>query len=153
MNRKIEKTKPEKLISTETKGRVYVEDKFPEDIKDWVIYLWVDKHVGVYFAVSKVQGQMYGQGWKIEKGISLDKKDTEARRYWEARRNAVTCVENTLNVLDMYGKKATDGKGEINWKQVQYQERLHSWHGALRKPRKFSIIEITPQEANKMKLT
>jgi len=45
-----------------------------------------------------------------------------------------------------------DSKGNIDGKKVRDQERLHSWFQALRKIRKFPIVEITEQEAKIMKL-
>jgi len=148
-SRHIEKTPAEILHPIEKKQRVVIEDTAPSQVKEWVIYLWRDDDK--YFACAKVKGQLYGQGWKIEKDIL--NKDSESREHWQARRNAVVPVDNTLNVLAMYDRKATDSNGNIVWKQVQFQERLHSWFRALRKTRKFPIVEITAQEAFKMKLT
>lgn len=145
---KREKLPEEKISSIEKKKRIVIEDAKPKQIKEWVIYLWRDDDI--YYATSKVRGQLYGQGFRIEK--DPEHKDTEKRRFWLARRNAVTFVENTLNALHLYGKKATNQGGNIDWEQLKYQERLHAWFSALRKTRKFPIVEITPSEAFKMKL-
>jgi len=147
--RVIEKTTPEKLTAIEKKGRVVVEDVQPEKLSDWIIYLWFSKHTAVYYAAARAEGQIWGSGFKAEKEKL---KDTDTKTHWKARKSAVVAVNNTLNVLEMYGKKVLDSKGNIDGKKVRDQERLHSWFQALRKIRKFPIVEITEQEAKNMKL-
>jgi len=145
------KLKEENIHPIEKKGRVFIEKNSPlqmKKVKEWIIYLWRDGDK--YFAAAKIGGNVYGQGWEIEK--DLINKESEARRFWQARKNAIVPVENTLNVLEMYGSKVTDSQGNIEWDCVQHQERLHSWFGALRKPRKFPIVEITSKEAFQFKL-
>jgi len=121
-----------------------------EPFKEWTIYLWQDG--SKVYAASKVKGQVYGYGWKIEQDKER-KEDTPKKILYQAKRNAVTNVNNTLNVLDMYGTKVVDSDGNIDPEKVSEQERIHAYYGALRKTRKFPIIEITNKEAFSYKLT
>jgi len=148
------KVPEEKLNILETRNRSVFEISpnsiIPQEVREWVIYLWLEDDT--YFAAAKIKGGLYGQGRSIGKDIIKENKDTLKRRYWLARRNAIASIENTLNVLSMYGSKVIDSHGDIDPKLVQAQERLHSWFSALPKTRKFPIIELTPDEALKMKL-
>jgi len=94
------------------------------EIKPWTIYLWrnEDKMEGAAPVITK-DGikEIYCHGWEIE-------KDPEARlnedrhKEWRAKIKVKNLLNNTLNVINWYGKKALNSKGNIDTEKLKQIE-------------------------------
>lgn len=84
-------------------------------IKPWVIYLWRngDKMEGAAPVVTK-DGikEVYCHGWEIEPD-PLAKRNEDKHKEWRARVKVKNLLNNTLNVINWYGKTVLDGQGNI----------------------------------------
>ncbi len=93
-------------------------------IKPWTIYLWRngDKYEGASPIITK-DGikEIFCHGWRIE-------KDPEARRNedkhnsFRAKIKVKNLLNNTLNVINWYGKKVLDDKGNISTEKLRILE-------------------------------
>lgn len=126
-------------------------------IKPWTIYLWRngDKMEGASPVVTK-DGikQIYCHGWEIE-------KDPEARRNedkhqeWRAKIKVKNLLNNTLNVINWYGKKVLDNNGNIDTEKLRSLEAMNALKAVkqnvdiadLYPIRKFPKKDITIKEA------
>ncbi len=87
-----------------------------KQIKPWTIYLWRndDKMEGASPIVTK-DGikQIYCHGWEIEIDPET-KRNEDKHREWRAKVKVKNLLNNTLNVLNWYGKKVLDRNGNID---------------------------------------
>lgn len=98
--------------------------KSPKRIKSWVIYLWRngDRMEGAS-PVATRDGikEIYCHGWEIEKDPEA-KKNTKETMEWRAKIKVKNLLNNTLNVLNWYGKKVLDEKGDISTQKLREME-------------------------------
>jgi hypothetical protein len=128
-------------------------------IKPWTIYLWRkgDKMEDASPVVTK-DGlkEVFCFGWDIEKDPDASKNE-ERHQAWRAKVNVKNLLNNTLNVLNWYGKKILDSKGDIDPQKVYTMEAQAAFQAAknnvdindLYKIRKFPVKEITLEEAKR----
>lgn len=85
-------------------------------IKPWTIYIWRNKKKmeGASPIVTK-DGikRLYFAGWKIEKDPEAQKNE-ERHKVWRARINVKNLLNNTMNVINWYGKKVLDKNGDVS---------------------------------------
>ena len=129
------------------------------NIKPWTIYLWrnVDKMEGASPVVTK-DGikDIFCAGWEIEPDPEA-KLNEDRHKEWRARVKVKNLLNNTLNVLNWYGKKALDDKGNIDTDKLKGLEANTALLAVnqkvdmddLYKIRKFPTKDITIQEADK----
>lgn len=126
-------------------------------IKPWTIYLWRngDKMEGAAPVVTKDGLKtIFCFGWEIEK-VPDAKRNEDKHQAWRAKVNVKNILNNTLNVLNWYGKKALDQKGNIDWEKYITLEAAAALQAKksnvdihdLYPIRRFPIKTITPQEA------
>jgi len=93
-------------------------------LKPFVIYIF--KNPDTYFAVARAKtkwlDETYGYGWKIEDAPE-SKLNSPAININRAKESVIIRVSNTLNAIQMYGKKIFDRDGNISWEQFQICER------------------------------
>jgi hypothetical protein len=129
----------------------------------WTIYLWRkgDKYEGASPVVT-TDGikEVYCFGWEIEK-VEGAKRNEEKHQAWRAKVNVKNLLNNTLNVINWYGKKVLDSKGNIDVKRYQAAEAntalLAIKQGVdmadLYQIKKFPVKEISFEEAKSFKFT
>ncbi|MEO5367793.1 MAG: hypothetical protein H7831_15820 [Magnetococcus sp. WYHC-3] len=127
------------------------------EIKPWTIYLWRrgDKMEGASPVVTK-DGikSIYAFGWEIEK-IPDAKRNELKHQEWRAKVNVKNLLNNTLNVINWYGKKVLDRQGNIDPMKFQQLEAAAAYQAVqnkvdmddLYKIRKFPVKEITLEKA------
>jgi len=127
------------------------------EISPWTIYLWRngDKMEGASPVVTK-DGikEIYRQGWEIEVVPDV-KRNEDKHRAWRAKVNIKKLLNNTLNVINWYGKKVLDRKGNIDVGKLRELEAQTAFQAVkngvdmddLYKIRKFPIKEITYEQA------
>lgn len=155
--------------------------KDKKTIKPWVIYLWRngDKMEGAS-PVATRDGikEVYRFGWEIEP-VSDAKRNEDKHQAWRAKTNVKNILNNTLNVLNWYGKKVLDNNGNVDKNKFDYWEtetameaiktnyKLEKTNAKLPKDKKlplldmdnfkkikqFPIKEITIQEAKEYGLS
>lgn len=132
-------------------------------IDAWTIYFWQNGSVveGAVAVVTK-DGikEIYQQGWQIEPtpGVNLNE---ERHQVWRAKTKVKNLLNNTLNVLNWYGKKILNSNGEIDTEKLRAMEAQTALQAAknnvgmedLYKIMKFPKKEITVDEAVEFKLT
>jgi hypothetical protein len=93
-------------------------------IKPWTIYLWRrgSNMEGASPVITK-DGikQIYCQGWEIEK-VPDAKRNEDKHQAWRAKVNVKNMLNNTLNVLNWYGKKVVDSEGNIDPMKLAHLE-------------------------------
>ena len=126
-------------------------------IEPWTIYLWRrgDNMEGASPVVTK-DGikQIYCQGWEIERVPGV-KRNEEHHQVFRAKVNVKNMLNNTLNVLNWYGKKVVDDHGNIDTEKLKGLEMTNAMLALKQKVdisdlypiRKFPQKEITVQEA------
>ena len=126
-------------------------------IKPWTIYLWRrgDKMEGASPVVTK-DGikQVYCQGWEIEKVPGVQRNE-DRHQAFRARVNVKNMLNNTLNVLNWYGKKIVDDQGNVDTEKLKGAEMVNALLAVkqnvdisdLYPIRKFPSKDITVQEA------
>lgn len=89
----------------------------------YTIYLFQKDKIlyGVARADVNKEEIFFGQGFKIEKDKN-SKLNTLANMTRRARRSVVASVSNSLNAVQMFGKKVLDKDGQVNWEQFQIEE-------------------------------
>ena len=127
------------------------------EIKPWTIYLWRngDKMEGASPVVTK-DGikQIYCHGWEIEK-VPDAKRNEDKHQAWRAKVNVKNILNNTLNVLNWYGKKVVDDQGNISTEKLRNIEASSAMLAVkgnvdisdLYPIRKFPVKDITVKEA------
>lgn len=127
------------------------------EIKPWTIYLWRngDKMEGASPVVTR-DGikEIYCHGWEIEK-VPDAKRNEDKHQAWRAKVNVKNLLNNTLNVLNWYGKKVLDDQGNIDTEKLRTMEALNAMQAVkqnvdlndLYQIRKFPIKDITVKEA------
>ncbi len=130
-------------------------------IKPWTIYLWRngDKIEGACPIVTK-DGikEIYRSGWEIEEDPEATKNE-DSHKEWRAKNRVKELLNNTMNVLNWYGKKVLDDKGNVDKEKFDQIERLTAFQAVknnvdmedLYKIKKFPVEEITNEEALKYK--
>jgi len=130
-------------------------------IKPWVIYLWRngDKMEGAAPVVTK-DGikELFAYGWEIEKDPEA-KRNEDKHKVWRAKTKIKNLLNNTLNVLNWYGKKVLDSRGNINPTKVAEAEAATALLAVnqkvdmedLYKIKQFPTEDITPQKAKEYK--
>lgn len=126
-------------------------------IDSWTIYLWRrgDKYEGA--APVKTRDGIkdtYCYGWEIEKDPQA-KRNEDKHQAWRAKIKVKNLLNDTLNVINWYGKKVLDRKGNIDPIKLQYQEAYTALQAVknkvnmndLYKIRKFPIKDITFKQA------
>jgi len=126
-------------------------------IKPWTIYLWRnrDKMEGASPVVTK-DGikEIYCHGWEIEKDPEAIRNESKHQE-WRAKVKVKNLLNNTLNVINWYGKKVLDNKGNIDTEKLRYLEADTALRAVKNKVgmedlyqiKKFPTKEITIQEA------
>jgi len=128
------------------------------NIKPWTIYLWRngDKYEGASPIVTK-DGvkEIFCVGWEIE-SEPLNKRNEDKHQAWRAKVKVKNLLNNTLNVINWYGKKVLDSKGNIDTEKLKGLEATTALQAVqqkvdmddLYKIRKFPTKDITIKEAN-----
>ena len=131
--------------------------KDKKEIKSWTIYLWRngDVYEGAAPVVTK-DGikEIYCQGWEIEK-VPDARLNEDRHQEWRAKINVKNLLNNTLNVINWYGKKVLDNRGEIDTEKLRALEAQTAFQAVknnvdmedLYKILKFPTKVITVQEA------
>jgi len=131
--------------------------KKPAAIEPWVIYLWQrgDKIEGASPIVTK-DGikDIFCAGWDIESDPNV-KRNEPKHQAWRAKVNVKNLLNNSLNVLNWYGKKILDRKGQIDPRKLAQQEACAAYQAVknnvdmndLYKIRKFPKKDITIKQA------
>jgi hypothetical protein len=126
-------------------------------IKPWTIYLWRngDKMEGASPIIT-TDGikEIYCFGWEIEK-VPEAKRNEDKHQMWRAKVNVKNMLNNTLNVINWYGKQVVDSKGNVDPIKLANIESNNAFKAIkqnvtiddLYPIRKFPIKDITPQEA------
>ena len=132
-------------------------------LKPWTIYIW--QNGDVVEAASPVVTkdgikEIYCQGWEIEPNTN-QRNNEERHRVWRAKIKAKNMLNNTLNMLNWYGKKCLDWNGNVDTEKVRALEtdtamraqRMKLTMEDLYKIQKFPKKEITVDEAVELGLT
>lgn len=138
-----------------------------ETPKTFMIYLWQEKDK--YYGASPVMTidgikEVYCHAWEIEKD-PLAKRNEQKHQAWRAKIKVKNLLNNTLNVLNWYGKKALGPDGNIHTEKLRELEAraaMQSFKEAqktgkdidisdLYPIKKFPTKEITPQKAREFK--
>ncbi len=122
------------------------------------IYSWKAEDVYYAAAVAKLKDgtQLYGKGWRIESPMEkFGFKDNPSMNERRAKRFAITDVNNTLNVLKLYGKGILE-KGDVDPQKVKNMERL-AFSSTLNFNQRFELVkfpkrDITFKEARELGL-
>ena len=135
--------------------------KAEKTIKPWTIYLWRndDKMEGAAPIVTK-DGikSVYAFGWEIEKDPTA-KRNEDKHQAWRAKVKVKNLLNNTLNVLNWYGKKILDANGNIDPTKLYNYETQTAMQAVkqnvtidkLYEIKRFPIKTITPQKAREYK--
>lgn len=129
--------------------------------KLYTIYLWNQGDVVVGAFQVKVGGdtETFGSAWKIETPF-WRKEASEELQLKRAMSACVTDCTNTLNVIRLYGKRAFDSNGNVDWTKTSLLEANLASHatekdwqvGGKYAPRKFPVEIITYKQAVDAKL-
>lgn len=133
------------------------------EAKLYTIYLWKqgDVVLGAFQIPDGSKKETFGSGWKIESPYW--RKEEEVSEELKLKRAMSACVTdctNTLNVLRLYGSKALDSNGNIDWQKTSLleaglasQASEKDWQvGGKYAPRKFPVEVITYKQAFDAKL-
>lgn len=93
-------------------------------LKTFTIYIWRNgKNMEGAAPVVTNDGikDIYRAGWKIEKDPEAQ-KNKEQHQQWRARINVKRLINNTLNVINWYGKKVLDKNGNVDTKKFDKLE-------------------------------
>ena len=135
--------------------------KAEKTIKPWTIYLWrnEDKMEGAAPIVTK-DGikSLYAFGWEIEEE-PLAKRNEDKHQAWRAKVKVKNLLNNTLNVLNWYGRKVLDKKGNVDPTKLAEIESAAALKAVkqgvdinnLYEIKRFPIKNITPQKAREYK--
>jgi len=132
-------------------------------LKPWTIYIWRNGDVveGASPVVTK-DGikEIYQHGWEIEKveGAELNE---DKHQFFRAKVKVKNLLNNTLNVINWYGKKVLNWNGEIDTDRLRALEADTALKAIkqkvgmedLYKVQKFPKKEITVEEAFELGLT
>lgn len=130
-------------------------------IKPWVIYLWRngDKMEGASPIVTKdgLKG-IYCYGWEIEKVPNV-KRNEDKHQAWRAKVQVKNMLNNTLNIINWYGRRILDSNGNIDNEKVLYAETQTAMQASknnvdmndLYPIKRFPTKTITPQKAREYK--
>lgn len=130
-------------------------------IKPWTIYLWrnEDKMEGAAPIVTKDGVKaLYAYGWEIEKDPEA-KRNEDKHQAWRAKVQVKNLLNNTLNVINWYGKKILDKRGNIDPIKLSAHEAASALQAVksdvdineLYQIKRFPIKTITPQKAKEYK--
>jgi len=132
-----------------------------DTINGWTIYLWQngDKYEGV--APVKTRDGYKGlfcQGYEIEKDPE-HKKNKKIHQVWRAKMRVKNILNDTLNVLNWYGKSIINKEGNIDPEKLQLKEAHTAFQAKkgqvgmedLYPIRKFPTKEITVEKAREYK--
>jgi hypothetical protein len=118
------------------------------EIKPWTIYLWRngDKYEGASPVVTR-DGikQIYCHGWEIEKDPDV-KRNEDKHQAWRAKIKVKNLLNNTLNVLNWYGKKVLDDKGNIDEIKLRLIETENAMRIAKQNLRTEEINKKLPKD-------
>lgn len=130
-------------------------------IKAWTIYLWRngDKIEGCAPIVTRdgVKAN-YCVGWEIEEVPDV-KRNEDKHQAWRAKVQVKNMLNNTLNVVNWYGKKILDSRGDVDPKKLLLSETASAMQAHksnvdisdLYPIRKFPVKTITPKKAREYK--
>jgi len=96
------------------------------NIKAWTIYIWRNGNKMEGAAPVKTKDgvkEVYCYGWKIEKDPEA-KRNEEKHQVFRAKARLKSYLNDTLNVLNWYGKKVLDRKGNIDAKKLEQYESV-----------------------------
>jgi hypothetical protein len=131
-------------------------------LKPWTIYLWRngDKMAGASSVVTK-DGikEIFCHGWEIEKDPNA-KRNKEIHQVFRAKTKVKNLLNNTLNVLNWYGKKVLDNKRMIDTEKLRNLEAVSAIQAIKNKKDisdiypiiSFPVEEITLNQANEFNL-
>lgn len=133
------------------------------ELKSWIIYLWRNGDVmeGASAVVTRDElKEIYQHGWEIEK-VPEAQLNQEKHQVFRAKVKVKNLLNNTLNVINWYGKKVLDSRGEIDTEKLRCLEANTAMQAVknkvsmedLYKIRKFPQKEITVDEAVSLGLT
>ena len=82
----------------------------------FIIFLW--RNCNAIEGASRVKtldgiDEVYRHGWMIEKEDKA-KRNEDKHREWRARVKTKNLLNNTLNVLNWYGRKVLDDRGNVS---------------------------------------
>lgn len=132
------------------------------ELKPWTIYLWQngDKIEGASAVVTK-DGvkEIYQQGWEIEQDPEAELNEKK-HQVWRAKVKVKNLLNNTLNVLNWYGKKVLNEHAEIDTEKLKTLEAINALQAIkqdkdisdLYPIQKFETKDITLEEAQELKL-
>jgi hypothetical protein len=128
-----------------------------KSIDSWTIYLWRngDKMEGAAPVMTRDGFRsIFCFGWEIEKDPEAQRNE-DKHQAWRAKVSVKNVLNNTLNVLNWYGKKILDKKGNVDFKKYKELEAAAAFQAAKNKAdindlypiRRFPYKTITPQQA------
>jgi hypothetical protein len=95
-----------------------------KEIKPWTIYIWRngDRMEGASPVVTK-DGikEIYCHGWYIEKEEDV-RLNEDRHQEWRAKTKVKNLLNNTLNVINWYGRKVLDFDGNIDTQKLRILE-------------------------------
>lgn len=119
------------------------------NIKPWTIYLWRngDKMEGASPVVTR-DGikQIYCHGWEIEVD-HLVKRNEDKHQEWRAKVKVKNLLNNTLNVLNWYGKKVLDNEGNIDAEKlrlIEIKNGIQAFKESERTKKNIDLSDIYP---------
>lgn len=127
-------------------------------LKPWTIYLWSDAST-VYAAAPVVTRdglkEIYRCAWSTESLEGKNVEKTEKKRKWTAKSYCKRQLRGTMNILNWFGRKALDPRGNIDKTKLTdlfalqaYQaEKAGKYPEDLWPEIKFPTKEISYQEA------
>ena len=130
-------------------------------IQSWTIYLWrnEDKIEGAA-PVATRDGfkSLFAFGWEIEVD-PLAKRNEDKHQAWRAKVQVKNILNNTLNVLNWYGKKVLGSNGDVDPQklaEIEAKSAMQAFKNNvdisdLYPIKKFPIKNITPGEAREYK--
>ena len=135
--------------------------KAEKTVKSWTIYLWrnEDKIEGAAPIVTKDGVKsIYAFGWEIEEDPQA-KRNEDKHQAWRAKVKVKNLLNNTLNVINWYGKNILDNGGNVDPKKLTDYESQAALKAVkqgvdindLYKIQKFPIKNITPKKAREYK--
>lgn len=88
-------------------------------MEPWTIYIW--KNGDKIEGAAKALNSIYTQGWEIEFDENV-KRNEDKHKEWRAKTHTKNALNNTLNVLNWYGKKILDANGDIDTERLARAE-------------------------------
>jgi len=128
-----------------------------KQINAWTIYLWRNgKNMEGAAPIKTRDGikEVFCYGWKIEPDPKA-KRNEEKHQVWSAKTKLKNLLNDTLNVVNWYGRDILDRKGNIDPEKLKVKEMASAYQAIkekvgiddLYKIKKFPVKEITLKKA------